>query len=44
MDYDAVQETIKDIYEFNTKINERLKTDHEFDLEAVGAKIMTKLI
>ena len=34
LDEDALQESFKDIYEFNDKINERLKTGQAFDLES----------
>ena len=34
LDEDALQESFKDIYEFNAELNERLKTGQEFDLES----------
>ena len=38
-----MQESFKDIYEFNDKLNERLKTGQAFDLESEQKKSMTKL-
>jgi len=43
LDEDALQDSFKDIYEFNAKLIERLKTGQEFDLESEQAKSMTKL-
>ena len=43
LDEDALQESLTDIYEFNDKLNERLKTGQKFDLESEQKKSMTKL-
>ena len=43
LDEDALQESFKDIYEFNDKLNERLKTGQAFDLVSEQKKSMTKL-